>query len=88
MNTDFAVQLLAQALLTAATVSAPMLLLILVVGLLVNVGQVVTQLQEMTLSFIPKLIGLALLLVLAGPWMLGKLGSFTLAMLRSISSIH
>lgn len=88
MNTDIAVHLLAQALLTAAIVAAPILLLILVIGLLVNIGQVVTQLQEMTLSFIPKLVGLTLLLILAGPWMLGKIASFALTMFSSIAGIH
>lgn len=88
MTTDFAIQLLAQALLAGATICAPILLLILVIGLVINVAQVVTQLQEMTLSFIPKLIGLALLLTLAGPWMLGKLVSFARAMFTAIMTVH
>ena len=88
MNTDFAVQLLSQALLTAAIVCAPMLLLVLIIGLLVNIGQVVTQLQEMTLSFVPKLVGLVILLTLAGPWMLGKIGNFAMSMFTAISGIH
>lgn len=88
MNTDFAVHLLSQALLTATIVCAPMLLLILAIGLLVNIGQVVTQLQEMTLSFIPKLVGLVILLTLAGPWLLAKIGSFAVAMFTAVGGIH
>lgn len=88
MNTDFAVQLLSQTLIIATTIAAPVLLTILIIGLLVNVAQVVTQLQEMTLSFLPKLVGLVLLLTLAGPWMLGKLVAFAHSMFTSIMNIQ
>ena len=50
--------------------AAPLLLAALVIGLLVGVFQAATQINEMTLSFIPKLIGMAATLVIAGPWML------------------
>jgi flagellar biosynthesis protein FliQ len=88
MTVDFAVQLLSQALLAAIWISMPILLLILLIGLLVNVAQVVTQLQEMTLSFIPKIVALVILLTLAGPWMLSKLSEFALRMFTSVGSIH
>lgn len=88
MNTDFAVQLLSQTLIVATTIAAPVLITILVIGLLVNIGQVVTQLQEMTLSFLPKLIGLVILLTIAGPWMLGKLVAFALTMFTSLMDIQ
>ena len=51
-------------------VSAPVLLVILVVGLLVSIFQAATQINEATLSFIPKLVGIFVALVVAGPWML------------------
>ena len=51
-------------------VSAPLLLAALVVGLLVSMFQAATQINEMTLSFIPKLVAMCLVLVIAGPWML------------------
>lgn len=51
-------------------VSAPLLLAALAIGLVVSIFQAATQINEMTLSFIPKLIGIFLVLVLAGPWML------------------
>lgn len=88
MSIDIAVQLLARALWLACLVSAPLLLVILLLGLLVNIGQVVTQLQEMTLSFIPKLIGVVLMLTLAGPWMLSKLTGFALNMFSAIASVQ
>lgn len=57
--------------------AAPMLLAALIIGLLVGVFQAATQINEMTLSFIPKLLAMALVLVIAGPWMLHTLVSFT-----------
>ncbi|HEX5353501.1 MAG TPA: flagellar biosynthesis protein FliQ [Rhodanobacteraceae bacterium] len=66
-----------QALYIAMLVGAPLLLTALVVGLVVGMFQAATQINEMTLSFIPKLLAMALVLVIAGPWMLHTLVSFT-----------
>jgi flagellar biosynthetic protein FliQ len=65
------------ALYIAMLVGAPLLLTALVVGLVVGMFQAATQINEMTLSFIPKLLAMALALVIAGPWMLRLLVSFT-----------
>jgi len=62
-----------QALLITVLVSAPPLLAALVVGLLVSIFQAATQINEMTLSFIPKLLAIFASLVIAGPWMLATL---------------
>lgn len=59
-----------QALELTMLISAPMLLAALVTGLLVSIFQAATQINEMTLSFIPKLVVMFLMMVLAGPWML------------------
>ena len=59
-----------QAMEVTVMVSAPMLLVALVVGLVVSIFQAATQINESTLSFIPKLIGIFIALVVAGPWML------------------
>lgn len=59
-----------QALEVTMLVSAPILLIALAVGLLVSVFQAATQINEMTLSFIPKLFSMLLMMILAGPWML------------------
>lgn len=68
----------------AVVVSAPLLLTVLAVGLLVSVVQVVTQIQEMSLTFIPKLLASVLVLVVAGPWMLNQLVGFSAALIKGI----
>jgi flagellar biosynthetic protein FliQ len=67
--------------------SAPLLLTALLVGLLVGVFQAATQINEMTLSFIPKLLGMAAAIVIAGPWMLKVLVSYTRELIMSIPSL-
>jgi flagellar biosynthetic protein FliQ len=59
-----------QAMEITLLVSAPMLLVALAVGLVVSIFQAATQINEMTLSFIPKLVGIFVAMVVAGPWML------------------
>lgn len=70
-----------------ALLSAPLLLSALAVGLLVGMIQAATQIQEMTLTFIPKLIVLALALLIAGPWMLGVLTDFTITLITDIPEL-
>lgn len=84
MNQDQVVKLAMDALLLALKVGLPLLLAGLLVGLVVSVFQAVTQIQEMTLSFIPKLLAVALVLVVAGPWMLDQLVGYTADLYRSI----
>jgi flagellar biosynthetic protein FliQ len=67
--------------------AAPLLLVALLVGLMVGVFQAATQINEMTLSFIPKLLGMATALVVAGPWMLKQMVSYTHALIESIPSL-
>ena len=64
--------------------AAPLLLMALAVGLLVGVFQAATQINEMTLSFIPKLLGMAAVLVIAGPWMLKMMVGYTRELFESI----
>ncbi|TFV99558.1 flagellar biosynthesis protein FliQ [Oxalobacteraceae bacterium OM1] len=59
-----------QAMEITLMVSAPMLLAALVIGLIVSIFQAATQINEATLSFIPKLVGVFVVLIIAGPWML------------------
>jgi flagellar biosynthetic protein FliQ len=73
-----------QALWVAALVAAPLLLTALVVGLVVSVFQAATQINEMTLSFIPKLLAMFVALVLAGPWMLAMLVDYVQRLFQSI----
>lgn len=72
------------ALYIAMLVAAPLLLTALAVGLLVGVIQAATQINEMTLSFIPKLISMALVALIAGPWMLRLLVQYTTALIESL----
>lgn len=67
--------------------AAPLLLVALTVGLLVGIFQAATQINEMTLSFIPKLIAIAVALMVAGPWMLRELIGYTRALIESIPSL-
>jgi len=75
------------ALWVIALLAAPLLLSALGIGLLVGMIQAATQIQEMTLTFIPKLIVLALALLIAGPWMLGVLTDFTINLIQSIPEL-
>jgi flagellar biosynthetic protein FliQ len=76
-----------RALQLALMLGAPLLLTALVVGLLVGFFQAATQINEMTLSFIPKAVGMAVVLVLTGPWMLRLLTDFTRQLFESIPII-
>ncbi|WP_420452500.1 flagellar biosynthetic protein FliQ [Ilumatobacter sp.] len=76
MNSSDAVDIATDALVVIAKISAPFLLVVLAIGLIVGLMQSVTQLQEPTLSFVPKLIGAAVVIALAGPWMLDELVGF------------
>lgn len=76
-----------QALEITILVSAPLLLTALAVGLLVSVFQAATQINEMTLSFIPKLLVTFVMLVVAGPWMLTLMMDYTKRMFSSIPGL-
>ncbi|HEV2621271.1 MAG TPA: flagellar biosynthesis protein FliQ [Frateuria sp.] len=72
------------ALYVAILVSAPLLLTALTVGLLIGVIQAATQINEMTLSFIPKLIAMAVVALVTGPWMLRTLVQFTRQLIEGL----
>ncbi|MDH4051950.1 MAG: flagellar biosynthesis protein FliQ [Rubrivivax sp.] len=67
-------------------VSAPILLVVLAVGLLVSVFQAATQISEATLSFVPKIVGAVAVLAFAGPWMMTTLVEYLREMLMAIPS--
>jgi len=87
MNADVALRLMADLLWTGVLVSLPVLGVTLLVGLAISVLQVVTQVQEMSLSFVPKLIAAAVSMVVFGPWMLRELSSFSTRLWTSIPSL-
>jgi flagellar biosynthetic protein FliQ len=76
-----------QALEVTILVSSPLLLAALAVGLLVSIFQAATQINEMTLSFIPKLLVMFFLLVVAGPWMLNLMMDYTRRLYSSIPGL-
>ncbi len=76
-----------QALWVTMMIAAPLLLSALAVGLLVGMFQAATQINEMTLSFIPKLLVLVLALVAAGPWMLAVIINYTKNLMEQIPSL-
>jgi flagellar biosynthetic protein FliQ len=67
--------------------AAPMLLVGLAIGILIGIFQAATQINEMTLSFIPKLLGIATTLVLIGPWMLKQFIGYTRMLIESIPGL-
>ena len=75
------------ALGTMVLLAMPLLLTALAIGLLIGVFHAATQINEMTLSFIPKLIGMAVTMVVAGPWMLKLIDSYTRELFESIPSL-
>lgn len=77
MGTNFVIQLGQQALWTTLKISAPILVLGLVVGLIVSIFQATTQIQEQSLSFIPKILAVVVALAIFGPWMLTVMLDFT-----------
>ncbi|HEY4074625.1 MAG TPA: flagellar biosynthesis protein FliQ [Herbaspirillum sp.] len=76
-----------QAMEVTLMIAAPMLLTSLVVGLLVSIFQAATQINEATLSFIPKLVGVFLALIIAGPWMLSIIVDYMHTMFSGIPAM-
>lgn len=74
-------------IVTAAKVSAPILIVVLVLGLVISILQATTQIQEQTLTFVPKLIATAVVGIFLGSWMLQTLMSFTTRIFDLISKI-
>jgi flagellar biosynthetic protein FliQ len=87
MDTDTVISLATQAMSLALKISIPLLGVGLVVGVLISVIQAVTSIQEQTLSFIPKVLAMAVVLVVGGPWMLNQLLSYTTELWSSIPNM-
>jgi flagellar biosynthetic protein FliQ len=87
VNQDVVISIVVQAMQVGLMVALPMLLMALVVGLAVSIFQAVTQIQEQTLAFIPKVLGLVVVIAVGGPWMLGQILSYTERLYTSIPSL-
>ncbi|EYE88806.1 flagellar biosynthesis protein FliQ [Fervidicella metallireducens AeB] len=87
MSDAFVLDIGKQAILTALSVSAPILIVSMLVGLLISIFQAVTQIQEQTLTFVPKMIAIIIILLILGPWMMKVIVQFTQNMLSNITYI-
>lgn len=76
-----------QALKVALSIAGPLLLVTLIVGLVISIFQAATQINEMTLSFIPKLLAVAITIVLLGPWLISTMVEYIRALLTSIPGL-
>ena len=87
MDKDTVVNLATQAMMLSLKIAGPILILGLIIGLLVSIFQAVTSIQEQSLSFIPKVVGVAVLIVVLGPWMLDQLVGYAQNLYMSIPSL-
>jgi len=87
MSESFYIDIFSEAIKTILILSSPMLLSALFVGLIIAVFQATTQIQEATLAFVPKMIIIFLVLVIAGPWLLQSLYEFTMSIFDKIDLI-
>jgi flagellar biosynthetic protein FliQ len=86
MGEELIVKLGGDALKTTVLIAGPMLGATLVIGLLVSIFQALTQINEATLTFIPKLVVISLILVLAGPWMMDVMSTYTINLFESVAT--
>lgn len=87
MSENMVVSVIKEVLYTAMLVGGPILILALLVGLLVSIFQATTQIQEQTLTFVPKLIVIGLVLAFGGNWMLKKLVTLTIQLFNLVANI-
>ena len=87
MSHALVVDLARNAIMLALLIAGPMLVVALLVGLTVSVLQAVTQIQEQTLAFVPKLVGVSVVFLLALPWVLQLLVKYTTELFRSLPSL-
>ncbi len=87
MTEQYAIDVAQRAFITALQIGGPLLAVSLVVGMLVSVFQAVTQINEQTLSFVPKIVAAVVVLAIAGPWMLTSLVEYLQRMLQAIPTV-
>ena len=87
MDVDFVVELARRGMLIAFLIAAPMLSFGLVIGLIISVFQAVTQINEMTLTFVPKIIAVAVAFALFFPWIMNLLVDFTIQLIQMFPDV-
>jgi len=85
MTDELIMQLGQESLKTAAFLAGPILITALIVGLIISILQAITQINEATLTFIPKIVVVAVVVVVTGPWMLDIISRFTINLLENIT---
>lgn len=86
MTEELIMKLGQDAIRTTVLISAPMLAAALIVGLLVSIFQAITQINEATLSFIPKIAVIIIVIILAGPWMMDVMSQFTVGLFENLAT--
>lgn len=87
MTPNMILGIMRETLITILMIAAPLLGAGLVIGVLVSIFQTVTQIREMTLTFVPKIVGVLLFLMLFGTWMMNTLLNYSIRMIQSIQTI-
>ncbi len=87
MQSNVALTYLSELFVVGLIACLPVLLLTMLIGLLVSIFQVVTQIQEMSLTFVPKLVVATITLIVSGPWMLSKITQFTIKLWQDIPNL-
>ncbi|CDZ23510.1 putative membrane protein [[Clostridium] cellulosi] len=88
MNSGQVIDLLRQALYTATMITAPILIICLVVGIVISIFQAATQIHEQSLSFVPKIVIVLIFIVVAGNWMVTVLSDFAKQIFSYISNLR
>jgi flagellar biosynthesis protein FliQ len=84
MTADLALDLGTQMIWTALKLAAPVLFIAMAVGLVISVFQVITQIQEISLTFVPKMVAVAMTIIVLGPWMLSTVVQFSRGLIGNI----
>ncbi len=84
MTAEFATELFRNAILIGFMIAMPALLASLTIGLFISIGQAVTQLQEQTMTFVPKVVGMLVIILYLMPWMLNQMTDYTTSLYRDI----
>jgi flagellar biosynthetic protein FliQ len=86
MDVGNMMEIMADAFMTALTMAGPLLLISVLVGLVIAILQAATQVHEQTLTFVPKLIAIGLVLLLMGPWMIAQITDYTQRLFEFIAT--
>ncbi|MGE3758787.1 MAG: flagellar biosynthesis protein FliQ [Pseudobdellovibrionaceae bacterium] len=86
MSEELVIQLGQDALKVTAMIAGPLLVATLMIGLMVSIFQALTQINEATLTFIPKILIVAIVLILAGPWMMDLMSNYTVNLFENIAT--